>query len=117
MSAIVLGPYHVGEIPPAIVVTFKDSAGNAIDLTGYTGEFAYRSYGGAWVTNTSRVVVNANQTTNKGEVAYTWVASDFAAAGDMEAEMWVGKPAVPARFDSQRFAYQIRPAVVPSPTI
>ena len=119
MSAIVLGPYHAGEKPPQLTVTFKDSTGAPIDLTGYTAEFAYRSYGGTWVTRIGAgagVVVDADQATNKGQVHYTWQASDLATAGDYESELWVGN-ATTQRFDSQRFAYQVKPSVVPAPTI
>lgn len=119
MSATVIGPYHTGELPPQLTVTFKDSAGNPISLTGYTAEFAYRSYGGSWVTRIGSgqgVVVDADQVANKGQVHYTWVAADFATAADMEGEMWVGNAGT-QRFDSQRLRWQVLPSVVPAPTI
>lgn len=112
--ATVLGPYHVGEIPPQLTVTFNDSTGAAISLSGYTAQFSYRAYGGAWVTRTA--TVDADQTGKKGQTHYTWVAGDFTAAGDYEGEVWVGNAGT-NRFDSQRFNWQVRPAVVPSPTI
>lgn len=120
MASITLGPYHVGEIPPTLTVTFKDSAGAAISLTGYTAEFAYRPYGGAWVTRIGSgagATIDADQVNNKGQAHYVWVAADFATAGDFEGEMWVGNTGGAQRFDSQRFAWQVKPAVVPVPTI
>ena len=114
-----IGPFHVGEVPPQLTITFKDSAGAAISLTGYTAELAYRNYGGAWVTRIGAgtgVVIDADQVNNKGQVHYTWVAADFASAGDFELEVWVGNAGT-QRFDSQRFSYQVRPSVVPAPTI
>jgi hypothetical protein len=120
VAAVVLGPYHQNELPPQLTVTFKDSAGAAISLTGYTAELAYRNYGGAWVTRIGSgagVVIDADQVNaGKGQVHYTWVAADFASSGDFELEVWVGNAGT-QRFDSQRFAYQIRPSVVPAPTI
>jgi flagellar hook protein FlgE len=114
-----IGPYHAGELPPQLTVTFKDSSGNPINLSGYTAELAYRSYGGAWVTRLGAgagVAVDADQVNSKGQVHYTWVAADMAIAGDYEGEVWVGNAGT-QRFDSVRLAWQVLPAVVPAPTI
>jgi len=119
MAVITLGPYHQGELPPNLTVTFKDSSGNAISLSGYTAEFAYRTYGGAWVTRIGGgqgATVDGDQVNNKGQTHYAWQAADFVTAGDFEGEFWVGNAGT-QRFDSQRFAWQVKPAVVPAPTI
>lgn len=108
MSTTTIGPYTAGELPLPIVVTFKDSAGNPIDFsTGgpYTAKWIYRPYGGVAVTRSA-----AAPAANDGKVTYTWVLADFATAGDMEAEMWVGNAST-RRWDSVRFVYQIKPAI------
>lgn len=114
MSAVTIGPYHAGEIPPALTLTFEDALGAPIALSGFTAKFAYRSYGGSWVTKNA--TVDADQVNNKGQVHYTWVAADFATAGDFEGESWVGNAGT-QRYDSIRLAWQVKPAVVPSLTI
>lgn len=116
-GAVTIGPYRAGEIPPPLVVTFKDSAGVVIDLTSYqarwitqkhadTGWPAFTASDPAVVTNTATVL---NQTTNKGQVQYTWVAADFATAGYYEGEMWVGNGA--NRFASIRYIWQTTSAI------
>jgi len=111
---ITLGPYTAGEIPPPIVVTFKDSSGTAIDFSAagpWAARFVYRSYGGAFITRTCTAPSASN-----GAVTYTWVASDMVTAGDYEGEMWVGNGT--NRYDSEPLAWQVRPAVaVPAPVI
>lgn len=112
MAATVIGPYTAGELPPPLVVTFRDSSGATIDFTQggpFTAKFIYRPYGGAAVT---RAAQGANAI--DGTVTYVWVLTDFAVAGDFEAEMWVGNNGT-KRYDSIRFAYQVKPAIaIPS---
>jgi hypothetical protein len=114
MSLIVIGPFTAGEIPPPLVVTFKDSAGNPIDFSAngpWVGKFVYRSYGGAFVTRTTTV-----PTLNTGAVTYPWVAADMVTPGDFEGECWVGNGT--NRYDSEPLSWQTRPAVaVPAPVI
>lgn len=115
MSALLIGPYHVGEIPPPLLVTFKDqTATTPLDFTQngpWTAKIAYRSYGGVWVVKACSV-----PSANDGNVTYAWVAADFAASGDFEGEVWVGNGGA-ARYDSIRLAWQVLPAAVPTPTV
>lgn len=120
-TAVTIGPYRQGEIPAPIVVTFKDSSGAAIDLTGYSAKWIYQRHTmSGWpdftasdpavVTQTATVL---NQTTNKGQVSYTFVAADFTTAGYYEGEMWVGNGA--NRFASIHYIWQTFTAIsVPS---
>lgn len=113
VGALLIGPYRAGEIPPPLVVTFKDSSGLPIDLSlGYVGRWIYqRHLAAGWpdfttadpaqVTNIAAVL---NQTTNKGQVSYIWVAADFATAGYYEGEAWVGNGT--NRFASIRYMWQ-----------
>ena len=114
MSATVIGPFTAGEIPPPLVVTFKNSAGTAIDFSSggpWAARFVYRLYGGVFVTRTCSA-----PSSSTGAVTYTWVAGDFTTPGDVEAEMWVGNGT--NRYDSVPLQYQILPAVaVPAPVI
>lgn len=114
MTATVIGPYHVGELPPLLTITFKDSTGLAISLTGYTAKFGYRKYAGSWTT--LNATIDADQTNNKGQAHYTWVANDMAASGDYEGEMWIGN-ANGVRYASIRLAWQVKPALTPTPNI
>jgi hypothetical protein len=116
-----IGPYRAGEIPPAIVVTFKDALGNALDLTGYACRWIYRQHtASGWpdftpsdaaaVTQTATLL---NQVTNKGQVQYAWVAADFVLPGNFEGEMWVGNGT--NRLASVRYLWQTYTAIaVPS---
>jgi hypothetical protein len=124
-GAQTIGPYRQGEIPPPLTVTFRDSLQAAIDLTGYAGGFVYRMHtASGWPDYTAAdpaavsrsAVVAANQSTNKGQVTYTWVAADFATAGYYEAEMWAGLGPGTNRLASVRFMWIVLPnlGVVPS---
>lgn len=111
MASTVIGPYNAGELPPPLVVTFKDSSGTPIDFSSggpWSAKFIYRPYGGAAVTRSCAV-----PSLGDGKVTYTWVLADFTTAGDFEAECWVGNAAGGnnRRFDSIRFAYQVKPSV------
>jgi len=114
MSAAVVGPFHVGEVPPPLVVTFKTKTGANVDfsLNGpWSAKIAYRAYGGAWVEKTCSV-----PSANDGNVTYQWVAADFATSGDYEGEVWVGNGGA-AKYDSIRLAWQTLPAKTPTPVV
>lgn len=110
---LTIGPFHAGEIPPDLVVTFLKADGTPQDFsTGgpWVAKFSFRSYGGTWNVKTLTAPV-----ANDGKVRYVWAAADNAAAGDYEGEVWVGNNNG-ARFDSQRVAWQTAPATVPIPS-
>jgi hypothetical protein len=120
-GAVTIGPYRSGEIPAPLVVTFRDSANLAIDLTAYTAKWITQRHAvtgwpdftaadPAAVTSSATVL---NQSTNKGQVQYTWVAADFTTPGYYEGEMWAGNGA--NRFASIRFMWIVNAAIaVPS---
>jgi hypothetical protein len=114
MSTTVIGPFTAGEIPPPLVIIFKDAAGTAIDFSAngpWAGRFVYRSYGGAFVTKTLTA-----PNLNTGAVTVTWVSADMATAGDYEGEAWVGNGT--NRYDSEPLSWQVRSAVAnPAPVI
>jgi hypothetical protein len=117
---IPIGPYTAGEIPPPIVVTFKDSSGAALDLSaaqwvgkwvsrrhkpGASGEFASDDPAAVTVD----AAVNHGTGATKGQVTYTWVAADFATDGNYEGQMWVGNGT--NRYASERFTWSTRSAI------
>ncbi len=82
-----IGPYAVGEIPLPLVVTFKDSDGAVINLTGYNAETVIEG-----VDDTADLApAGTTAVTNAagGEVTYTWGESDFMTAGQYRLQMWV----------------------------
>jgi len=121
---ITLGPYSSSEIPPPLVVTFKDENNVNIDFSvggPWVARFQYQrhltsagyAYGAdpagadpAVVTNTATV----NTAPNNGQVTYTWVAADFTTAGDYEGEMWVGNGGT-NRYASIKYAWHVRKAL------
>lgn len=120
-GAVTIGPYRQGEIPPPIVVTFKDSLGNPIDLSAYAARWIYQRHAATgwpdFVATDPAALTNAavvlTQTTNKGQVQYSWAPADFATAGYYEGEMWAGNGT--NRYASIRFMWVVAGAIaVPS---
>lgn len=86
-----IGPYVTGEIPTPLEYQFLDSAGNPINLTGYTVRFQRGEIDG---TFTNAVTVNAALTDAvNGKVTYTWVAADFPYPGRFGGMFFVGNGA------------------------
>jgi hypothetical protein len=116
-----IGPYVDAEIPIPIVVTFRDSNQNPIDLTGYTAQWIMRRHratsaypfdavDGAAAVKTA--VVAADQVGQKGQVTYTWVAGDLGLWGDYEAYMAVTAGGNTPILYSQRYAWHVAPSIV-----
>lgn len=83
-----IGPYVVGEIPPPLEYTFLDSAGVAINLTGFTAKFQRAEIVGTFV---NPVTLNATVTDAvNGKVTYTWTAADFPSPGHYGGMFFVG---------------------------
>jgi len=82
---IEIGPYVVGERPAPLVYQFLDSAGTAINLTGFTAKFNYQERDGAAVTANATISDAVN-----GKAQYTFTGAEFSTAGRYRAEMWVG---------------------------
>lgn len=83
--SVTIGPYVIGEKPPALTYQYLDSSGTALNLTGYTAKFSYQERDGAAVTANASVSDPAN-----GKVTYTFTGSEFATAGHYRAEFWTG---------------------------
>lgn len=84
MSKINIGPFRKKAIPPALTVTFTDSAGAAVNITSMTIKFVYRAINGTTETNRDGVVV----TGSSGIAKYVWVEADFDTPGSFEGVMW-----------------------------
>lgn len=69
---IEIGPFTENELPGQLRHTFTDSAGTAINLTGYTVKFHYQRYGADAVSRAGVLVTAAS-----GIVGYTFVAADL----------------------------------------
>lgn len=82
---VAAGPYVVGEKPPALMYTFLDRLGAAINLTGFTAKFIVKQADSTAVTYNATVATPAS-----GIVSYTWAGNEFLAAGNYQAEFWVG---------------------------
>ena len=119
INAQLIGPYRKGEIPPPLVVSFKDYLGNAIDLTGYAVRWVYRQHTSAgWPDYTATdpvAVVQIGSLLNGplGQAQYAWVVGDFSTVGYYEGEMWAGNGT--NRYSSVRYQWQTYDAIsVPS---
>lgn len=83
-----IGPYVVGEIPPPLEYTFLDSAGVAINLTGFAVRFQRALVDGGFV---DPVTMNGALTDAvNGKVTYTWTAADFPSPGRYGGMFFVG---------------------------
>lgn len=101
-----IGPYTIGESPITLEITFKDSLGVAINLTGYTAKFAITKADG------SGTVVPAGTATitdpTGGKVDYDWDDADIATAGHFRAQMWVNNTTTGVTLASDLFEYFVR---------
>lgn len=84
-DSLSIGPYTVGEKPAPLVYQFLDSAGAAMDLTGWTATFHYQRYDGTPEEASATVSDPA-----AGKVTYTWTGSEFSTPGVWWAEFWAG---------------------------
>jgi hypothetical protein len=108
--SIEIGPFKTNEIPAPLLFTFQASDGTPLDLTGYTAKFVYEA------GNTTEVVRDADITDEEnGQVTYTWVASDMAAAAVYRAEFVVGNGS--NRHASPDIKYRVSQAVWDTPTV
>jgi hypothetical protein len=87
VSLVDIGPFGKKTIPPALQVTFTDSAGTAINVTSMTVTCTIRPVGGSSaddVIRTGAVVTGAS-----GIVKYQWVEADTTTPGSYRAWMHV----------------------------
>lgn len=102
---VVAGPYVVGEVPAPLVYSFLDSAGVALNLTGYAVTFSYRRGDDSVTVTGSAAVTNAAA----GEVTLTWSTAPFPEPGRYFGEFWVGNGV--NRFASLLVTFVVRAAV------
>lgn len=102
---IELGPFTAGEIPEQLVYTFKDSTGELMNLSGFSGEFHYRK-------GDNTVVAPA--VVDGSTITHTWQTSDLAESGLYSAVFWVGDGT--HRYASVHFLYRVLepPQVAPN---
>lgn len=105
-----IGPYTAGEKPAALVHTFTDSSGTAINLAGYTAKLQLVRLDAAPATANATVSGAAT-----GEVTYAWGASDLTTAGRYQAQFWAGNGTF--RFASDIFTFEVQPSVTTAPAI
>ena len=75
-----------GDRLSVLTATLKDSAGNAVDLTGATVKLLMKEIGGAALKVNAAGTVDPDQVNNKGKVSYAWAAVDTDTPGTYEAE-------------------------------
>lgn len=101
-----IGPFSVGEKPPALQVAFKDAFGAAINLSGFTAKFVITSIDPSGVSGLGLGVSDIDTPAN-GITTYTWAAADFTTAGLYRAQMWVGNGDT-LRYASEVFEWFVR---------
>lgn len=106
---IEVGPFVAGEKVGELRYTFLDSAGAAIDLTGYTVKFHYQRHGGTATTGNGVLVTAAS-----GIVGYTLAAADLATAGVYKSHFEVGNGT--NRYYSDDIVYRVKTAVAAGTT-
>lgn len=109
-DSLAIGPYTVGEKPAPLVYQFLDSAGAAMDLTGWTAKFHYQRRDGSPTEANASVSDPAT-----GKVTYVWTGSEFSTPGTWWAEFWVGNTT--NKIASKRLEAVVRAAVGTAPAI
>jgi hypothetical protein len=109
-TSVTAGSYVAGEKPPPLVYTFLDSAGAAINLTGYTAKFIIREKFGTPTTYNATVSAPTS-----GQVTYTWTGTEWPTAGHYLAEFVVGNST--NRYNSLLIKHDVRMPVGPEPSI
>lgn len=108
--SVCIGPYVVGEIPPALVYQFLDSGGAPINLTAYQVDFIVRERSGAPATHAGALSDAAN-----GKVSYTWTGAEWPTPGRYLAEFFVGNGT--NRYASLLITFTVRASVGAVPSI
>lgn len=100
-----LGAFASGEVPPDLLITFKDSDGNAINISGFTTEIRIEEELGALVGTGVMTIVDAPG----GQVSYGWVRGDMLVVGQYKVQAWVleGVLTTSKRYASDLYAYSV----------
>lgn len=96
--------------PAALLYTFTDSAGVAINLTGYTVKMHLRKPDG-----TASELTGALSDADDGIVTYTLTAANLDQAGYYFAQFWVGNGT--NRFDGEMLAWYVPEPLTTTPNI
>lgn len=83
MTLVNIGPFVEKTVPAALQITFVDSTGAAIPLTGLTVKFVYWPVNGTSGTERDGTLVDAAN----GVAKYAWVAGDMV-AGSYQGRMY-----------------------------
>ena len=111
MADTTIGPYVMGEKPPPLVYQYLDSAGAAINLTGYTATIrVQRTDADTYAEFTATVTEPL-----LGKVSHTWTGAEFTSAGDHWLEFWTGNTV--NRYASVRLKASVRLPVGPVPAL
>lgn len=109
---MLLGPYTTGEKPGAVTITFTDSAGAALNLTGYAARLVYRLETSATASATIVILADANAS---GQVTFTPPIPTSGDGGVYVGEAWAGNGTT--RLASEPLKWTVRPAAGPIPSI
>jgi hypothetical protein len=110
----IIGPYVLGEKPTPLQISFTDSEGNALDLTGFTAEFEIIQLDGDTPAGMGAGVSSIPDEAN-GTTQYVWLEADFQTAGMFRGVMWVGDGS--QRYASEFFEWFIRDSSTTIPSI
>lgn len=103
-----IGPYTTGESPITLEITFKDSLGVALNLTGYTAKFAIEKADGSGDVTPAGTPTVADAL--NGKTDYDWDDADVATPGHFRAQMWVNNVITGVTLASDLFEYFVRDA-------
>jgi len=107
-----IGPYAVGETPDALQISFKNSGGDALDLTGYSLGFSIIRLDGDDPGGLAAGVSSLSDAAN-GVTQYQWDADDFLTEGHYRGVMWVTNGSI--RRASEIFEWYVRDTGTTSP--
>lgn len=108
--SVCIGPYVVGEIPPALVYQFLDSSGLPIDLTAYQVDFIVRERSGSPTTYPGTLYDAVS-----GRVSYAWTGAEWPTPGRYIAEFFTGNGT--NRYASLLVTFTVRASVGAVPQI
>lgn len=106
-----IGKYAAGEIPPAVQHQYLDTAGDPLDISGFTATaFIESSPTNTGLGDGSISIVDAPN----GIVQYVWDEDDMANPGGYRLQLWVENGAGTQRYASDIFSYQVYDGVGPT---
>lgn len=109
-----IGPYVQGEIPPGLVIQFKDSDGNPVeDISAFNVRFVMKDAtlaDGEGTTLTGSINDGAT-----AKAQYTWADGDLDTPAEYVATMWIGNGT--RRYASQLIEFTVLTSEVSIPSI